>query len=252
MGHLESVDNALRLLLIVARGGPVSVTLVAAELGVAPSTAHRLLNTMRYRGFVEQSGDRTYGPGPAISMLHTRRSTSVHLMRLARPHLDHLARATGETCHLTVLIHREVRFLASAESHQALRDTSRVGQVKPAHLTSGGKCLLADLPAERFDTLYPVPAAAAAPEAPHTPGAEDVLRLRRELAVVRQRGYAVNRPLADRGVFAVGVPVRDENAQAVAALSVSLPSVRFSPHRLPELVERLREAASAMDEQLAS
>ena len=77
-GHLESVDAALRLLQMLGRDGQLRVTDAADELGVAASTAHRLLSTLRYRGFAVQAGDRTYRPGPAFTELPRvmhRRST---------------------------------------------------------------------------------------------------------------------------------------------------------------------------------
>ena len=66
---LESVDNALRLLLLLAERESVRVSEVAAELDIAPSTAHRLLSTLRQREFVDQEPDRRYVKGAALARL---------------------------------------------------------------------------------------------------------------------------------------------------------------------------------------
>ena len=66
---IQSVDYALQLLLILKRDGVLRVSEAAAELGVARSTAHRLISMLRFRGFVEQARDRTYRAGSAFADL---------------------------------------------------------------------------------------------------------------------------------------------------------------------------------------
>lgn len=241
MAYLESVDNALRLVLMLGRVPRVSVTDVAAELGVAPSTAHRLLTTFKYRGFVQQSSDRSYEPGPALVALGVGRPSNVNIVSVVTPHLQRLRGTVNETCHFMVRVDRDVRFLASAEAGQALRISSRAGQVMPAHHASGGKALLAELPPTDLDALYP---SAGVPE--NGLGTADVDRLRRELQTVRRRGYAVNVGETERGIAAVAVTIRDGDHQAIGAISVSVPTVRYSSRRIPELLDGLRTTADAI------
>ena len=244
--YLESVDNALRLVLLLARSGSVSVSDAARELGLAPSTTHRLLSTMRYRGFAVQSADRTYQSGPAMADLSSSHSSSQALVAIALPHLHWLQQQLDETCHLVVRHGRDVRFLASVEAAQPLRVTARTGAVLPAHLTSGGKVLLADLPAAEFDRLYPssgVPALGLGPD--------ELAALQRDLNTARRRKYGLNRGESERGIVAVGVPVHS-SGRAVAAISVSVPSVRFSSARLRQMLPPLRAAAAAIDAELGN
>jgi DNA-binding IclR family transcriptional regulator len=244
--YLESVDNALRLVLLLARRGSVSVSDAARELGLAPSTTHRLLSTMRYRGFAVQSADRTYQPGPAMADLWNAHSSSQALLAVALPHLRWLQQQLDETCHLVVRHGREVRFLASVEAEQPLRVTARTGTVLPAHLTSGGKVLLGDLPAAEFDRLYPssgVPALGLGPD--------ELPAVKRDLNATRKRKYGLNRGESERGIVAVGMPVHS-GGRAVAAISVSVPSVRYSPARLREMLPVIRAAAAAIDAELGN
>ncbi|HQD01931.1 MAG TPA: helix-turn-helix domain-containing protein, partial [Dermatophilaceae bacterium] len=97
MNYLESVDNSLRLLMLVAAKARVGVSEVAAELGVAPSTAYRLLSTLRYRGFVVQGHDRTYRAGPALEEMVSNRITRANLADLAAPALHTLRDVTEES-----------------------------------------------------------------------------------------------------------------------------------------------------------
>lgn len=240
VGYLESVDNSLRLLLLVAAKARVGVSEAAAELGVAPSTAHRLLSTLRYRGFVVQGRDRTYQAGPAMEEIVSRRITRANLASLATPYLDRLRDEVGETCHLMVLVDRHVRIIASSESTRSLRVGTREGAMLPAHLASGGRCLLAELSTADLDDLYPP---AGLPRANLTEAG--MRTLRRDLARVRKQGYAVNHNLTERGVTAVGVLVRDVDGP-IGAVSVSIPSVRFSGINPAELAATIRRSAESI------
>lgn len=234
---LESVDNALRLLLLLADCDELGVTDAAAQLDIAPSTAHRLFTTLRERDFVVQGENRTYRRGPAFAILGGGQPRSVDLVSLARPAMESLRSALDETCHLMVLDGRSVRFLASVEADQVLRVGSRAGAVLPAHQVSGGKTLLADLPARRFADLYPTTGLPEAGLDTH-----DIDRLVRELRTVRRRGYAVNNGQSEPGLAAVAMAVAGPTGPPLGAISVSVPTVRYYPARLPEIVSALASA----------
>lgn len=234
---LESVDNALRLLLLLAEHEELGVTEAAAQLGIAPSTAHRLFATLRERDFVVQGENRSYRRGPAFGILAGRQQRSLDLVSLTRPAMETLRSQLDETCHLIVRDGRSVRFLASVEADQVLRVGSRAGAVLPAHQVSGGKLLLADLPAPDLALLYPED---GVPEAGLD--TDDVGRLIRELRVVRRRGYALNNGQSEPGLAAVAMAVSGPAGESVGALSVSVPTVRYYPARVPEIVAALQSA----------
>ena len=94
---IQSVDYALQLLLILKRDGVLRVSEAAAELGVARSTAHRLISMLRFRGLVEQARDRTYRAGSAFADLGGGPSSATALLGIARPHLVRLI--FENTCH---------------------------------------------------------------------------------------------------------------------------------------------------------
>lgn len=211
-----SADNALRLVLPLSQRQRVRVTDAAAHLGVAHSTAHRLLRTLSRSGFAEQDAHKAYRPDPAYRrIVLTRQSTHDPLDRLHR-HLVRLHDELGETCHPMVLEGNGTRFVDCVECGHVLRIGSRAGLLLPAHCTSGGKALLAELSAQELDGLYPR-------DLPAAPGAPPVQRaaLRRSLAAVRRRGYATNIEESDRGVIAAGACVRDRAGPAVAAFAVA-------------------------------
>lgn len=136
-----------------------------------------------------------------------------------------------------VLVGRQVRFIASVESFQSLRIGSRVGAMLPAHRTSGGRAILAALPTETLEGLYPT-AGTTSGELSASASAT----LRRDLARIRKQGYAVNNGETERGVTAVGSLVADVDGP-LAALSVSIPTIRYSSANLPGIVASLRIAS---------
>lgn len=243
--YLESVDNALRLVLLLAQRGSLRVSDAARELGLAPSTTHRLLATLRYRGFAVQHADRTYLPGPAFAELGTSALTSPDLVAVTLNHLQGLRGQLDETCHLVVRIGREVRFLTSIEAQRQLRVAARTGALLPAHRTSGGKALLAELSSADLEALYP---AQGVPEAGLD--ADAVTLLRRELRTVRRRRYALNKGDTERGIAAVGMAIHGPEGLAVGAISVSAPTVRFSSGRLEEWLPIMHDTVAAIDADL--
>src|SRR5580692_2486531 len=107
---VRSVDHVLQLLLMLKRDGLLRVSDAAAELGVAKSTAHRLISMLRFRGFVEQAADRTYRVGSALADLGGGPNAATALLGIARPHLVRLTDRVGETSNLMIRTGAEIQF----------------------------------------------------------------------------------------------------------------------------------------------
>ncbi|MGR6998444.1 IclR family transcriptional regulator [Yinghuangia aomiensis] len=237
---IASVDHALRLATMLQLEGTLTVVQAADRLGVARSTAHRLLQMLVYRDFAAQDEDRVYHAGPVLQLAEHSRSRTARLRTAALPHLRRLVDVVGESANLTIRTGADARFIASVESAQALRVTSREGMVFPAHRTTGGLLLLAELTPGELATAY-------AGERDDPADVPDLAKLRTELARIRRQGFAVNLGRSEKGVVAVGVPVRAEDGTALAGLSVSMPSVRYDRERLPALVAALHKAAGGVE-----
>ncbi|WP_415941833.1 IclR family transcriptional regulator [Streptomyces sp. 067-1] len=243
---IASVDHALRAAAILQMEGGATVAQLAERLGVARSTAHRILAMLVYRDFAVRGEDRVYRAGPVLELAAHSQSLVSRLRTTALPHLRRVVDLLDETTNLIVRTGETVRFIAGVECRQALRVGSREGMVFPAHRTTAGLLLLAELADEELEKVH-------APERYRDRPADrpDLARLRTELKRLRRNGFAVNRERSERGLVAVGVPVRDRDGTALAGLSVSMPSVRYDPQRLPSLVAMLEAAAHALEEDLA-
>src|SRR3954471_11287 len=145
-GGLTSVDNALWLLQLIGERQALRVAEAADLLGVARSTAHRLLSALRRRGFVMQDRPNgAYRPGPALNEIGLAAISRIDIRRVARPVLEQLREETQETVSLAVLEGTTVRFLDCAESGRSVRVGNRTGVVRPAHASAVGKAILAGL-----------------------------------------------------------------------------------------------------------
>ena len=236
---LGSVDNTLRLLQVLRDTGAVRITDAAVELGVSPSTAHRLLSMLVYRGFAIRDESRVYRPGPGI--VANARSQKAHrtILTAVRPRLDELAAATGQTCNLMVRVGTTTRFLDSREGDARLGIGSRAGEILPAAFTSGGQVLLADLDRDVLVSLFRSNSARTSGDFLDE---DQFARFVSRLEAVRTTGWALNRERTERGVSALGMAVRGPDGAAIAAISVSVPSPRDEVLRTPLIRSALAEA----------
>ncbi len=224
-GPVTSVDNALWLLQLVGERPALRVAEAADLLGVARSTAHRLLTALRRRGFVIQDRPNgAYRPGPALQEIGLAVVNRIDIRRVARPVLEQLREETQETVSLALLEGTNIRFVDGVESLRSVRVGNRTGVVRPAHAAAVGKAILAGLSERELTRLYPddrLPASATGA------AARDLATLRAELAEVRAQGYAVNWEETTEGVCAVAAALRDTVGQPLAGLGIAAPISRM-------------------------
>lgn len=244
---IGSIDNALRLLLMLRETQLLSVQQASAELGVSPSTAHRILAVLRHRGFVEQDPDtRGYRAGPVLTEVGLSALRELDIRRDARPQLELLVAELGETAHLAVLRGARVLFMDGVESSLILRAAARVGHSLPAHATASGNVLLAALPDEALLELYPQ-------ERLERVTKRTVTRRRallRRLAQIREDGFAVNDGESEDDVVAVAAAIRARDGAARGAITVAGPATRFGHEEAVRAAPAVRATAAAVGEAL--
>lgn len=228
---IASVDAALHLAQLLQQEGSLSVSEAAELLGVARSTAHRLFAMLVYRDVAEQCEDRRYRPGPVLGPVAA--APSMLLRSTALPHMHSLVARVDETVSLQVRVGSDVRFVDSVECSRALRVGDRSGKVLPAEKVAGGKALLAALADDEVAALY-------------ASSAVDLPRLRKQLALVRTRGWAMNDRETEDDVTAVGVAVLGSEHRPVGALSLAVPAARFRRTDTTTYVAPLLAAADAV------
>ncbi len=236
-----SVDNALRLLLLVSERQGVRIAEASEELGVARSTAHRTMQMLQYYGFVDQDPEsRAYRVGPALVDLGLRAVRGLDLRKLAEPAIESLVEVTGETVHLLTPQGQKVLCIHSVEGPGVLRVGERTGMLLDAHATAAGRALLAELPRERLREIYP------SVRLPRVTGKTIDRRpeLEAELARVREQGYSVQVDEYEAGVGALGVAVKDSGGHPRCAIAVAVPTTRFREEDVPKIAAAATAAAA--------
>jgi DNA-binding IclR family transcriptional regulator len=223
------------------------VTDLAQAFGMARSNAHRTLQTLVECGWaVQDAATSTYRPSLRLFELGALVAEVADIATLLRPHLASLAQATGETIHLARLDGAEIVYIDKFDSPLPVAAYSRVGGRAPAYCVASGKALLAAAGLD-VDALRQRLGALVA----HTPNSiVDIEALHAALERTRARGYAENREEWRQGVCGLGAPVFNARGEAVAALGMSVPSIRFARTQARGLAEQVmasaREASAAL------
>lgn len=240
---LASVDHALRIIEMLRAQPEMRLSDIARELGVANSTAHRLLATLAHRGFIEQQpGTRRYLAGQRLLDIGRSALLLSQLAGRARPLLEALRDELGETIHLAVREAASVCYLDAAESPRAVRVAARTGRRLPAHWSSTGKVLLADLDDDTVRRLYDGDELVGG--TPNTITSLDALL--DELAACRERGYAWNLGESEEDVVAIAIPVRGPAGAAIASIGCAAPSHRLAAADAAGVAARMNDIVAHM------
>jgi IclR family transcriptional regulator, acetate operon repressor len=222
----QSAERVLTLLASFEDSRPeLSVTEIAAALGVHKSTASRLAATLERSGFLARSG-RRYRLGVEIIRLGTVALRSADIVATMQPAMEKLSQLTGETINLAVPAGPDVLNVAEVPSTYILSSSGGwVGRRTRPHAVANGKVLLA------FGAIPPPPRLERYTE--HTITTRDGLA--RELARIRRDGFATAVAELEDGLVAVAAPVLGPGGGCVAAVSISGPAFRMPPGTLHEL-----------------
>src|SRR5882724_11406864 len=216
------VDRALRLLQAIARNPGQRMTGIAAETGTTNARTFRLLATLEQAGFVRQTGEGGYMLGVQALVLSEFARGQLDLPAIAQPHLEVLGAQTGETVLVRVIDGLASVCVAKVDSRHEFRVHPEFGVRRPLHVGSG-KLLLAFAPPALIERVI---AAGLARFTPNT--TVSAAGLRAGLAHIRAQGHGISRGERIAGALAIGVPIRDEQGEVAASLSIAGPAVRMS------------------------
>jgi DNA-binding IclR family transcriptional regulator len=246
---LKSLDLALRVLESFGHGrSERGVTELATEFNVSKATIYRVLATLERRDYVVQnpSNDR-YQLGPVTRRLGQMALTQIDLPVEARPYMEELRDRVGEEVHLAVLDGSEVVYIAKVDGLQPVQVASSTGTRCPVHCVSTGKALLAHADPGYLERL------AAAGIVRYTERTYATLdSLAKELARIRQHGYAVNRGEWRTEVSGVAAPVSDGTQKVVAAIGICGPSMRLNEQSIATSIPAVVDVARRLSERLGA
>lgn len=242
---IRSVQRALTIVRLLAEvRRPLGVADVALATSLPPATAHRLLVTLVDEGWVDQDPQSAqYELGTGILGTSAVALAYSPFIQTAKVTLTDVADVSGLNTYLGVLVGHRVAYLASVRGRDGHDSKFRVGVVEQAHAVADGKVLLASLEPEALRALYSG-RPALRQFTPKSPGSiED---LERDLAEVREKGFALDMGERTEGWNYVAVPVRGRGGRVIAAIVTGGPETVAPAEKMEWLPHEMRMAAEQL------
>ncbi|MDT8385486.1 MAG: IclR family transcriptional regulator [Gammaproteobacteria bacterium] len=240
---IQVVDRAVFLLDALSQyDHPVSLKFLAADTLLHPSTAFRILGALVTHGLVEKDKLGDYRLGTRLLGWGDRVRSRLDLRVEARPIMEWLRDAVGETVNLTLQEGDEVVYVERMVGRRAIRVEQVIGSRAPLHVTAVGKLMLGDMGEQAWNDYAERTGLPMFTD--NTVGTRE--QLGEQIRAAMRNGYALDNEEAELGVGCIGVVVRDASAAVVAGLSISAPIER----RSDEWIALVQQAGQRLSAQL--
>lgn len=216
---VQSIDRAFDIIELLSREPrSIAMTEIGRRLDLHKSTVHRLLTSLRERGYVEKENETgNYKLGLGFVELASLYLNSLELKTEASPFLNQLTRQTGQTTFLAIMDEAEIIYIDKVESYNSLRRYTIIGKRLPLHATSLGKAMLSGLKDREIEELYPDKKLKLITK--KTIPTFDALMA--EIRQIRARGWSIDDEENERGTRCVGAPIFDYRDRVIAAISLA-------------------------------
>jgi IclR family pca regulon transcriptional regulator len=214
---LQSLERGLSVLQVFSKeNARLTLSDVGRLAGLTRATARRILLTLEHLGYVRSDG-RLFFLTPRVLSLGFGYLSSLNLWEIAQPYMEQLVEQTDESCSAATLDLPDIVYVARVPTHRIMNIALGVGSRLPAHATSMGRVLLADLPDEELDAFLATGPFAAATERTLTDPGE----LRAVVRRVRKQGWAMVDQELEMGLRSIAAPIRGSDGRIIAALNLA-------------------------------
>lgn len=237
---IYSLDKGLFLLETIEQAAqPISLQELWQTLHWDKSTIYRLLVTLEKRGYIHRDPkERRYSLGLKIYALYDSLIGKLDLQQVTKSHLALLARRTGQTAHLAVGVGSCIVFIDRVVGAELLSVNTQIGAMEPLHCTALGKAYLASIEPENREELL-----AGTLKKFTSRTIVSKRGLQREMAAIRERGYAVDDEEYNEGILCIASPILNAHGLPVALVGVSGPKSRISKTRVEEYGRMIKKHA---------
>ncbi|MEL7463737.1 MAG: HTH-type transcriptional regulator BhcR [Pseudomonadota bacterium] len=242
---VQALERGLQLLSLLARDARSTLTEIALSAGMPPSTAHRLLMTLQAQRFAEfDENTQEWMIGVEAYRIGVGFLNRINLVETAQPVVHELMSATGETANLAIADEGDVVFVSQVETQNPIRAFFRPGSRSHMHVSGAGKALMAQMSRDQVEGILRKKGLPKFTETTITkPDA-----LFADLETIAARGWSFDDEERYAGMRCIAAPVFGAHGSAVAAISVSGPTARFTDAKIAELSVAVRKAAAALTE----
>jgi len=240
VAQVQSLSRGLLLLEKIAQAQGVLLTDLAEQVDLPVSTVHRLLSTLENQGFVRrESAQELWFVGVTGFKIGNGFLASRDFVRQAKPFMAKLVSEVGETSNLSILQNGRAVIIAQHQCEEMMRMMVPLGSSSPLHASGVGKAILAGL--SQSDRALQLKDLSLDKITDWTLVTHDALA--QDLALAKQRGWAVDDQEHAVGLRCVAACLYDENSQPIAAISVSGPLARIDDQRIVYLGEQVKLTA---------
>lgn len=235
---VKSLAKALRVLECFANDRPeLGVTEIAKMLGLQKSTVHNIVSTFEDLGYLQQNQETgKYYLGVKLLQFSYIINNHMGLRKFFLTYLQEIAHTINEAVYFGIPHDGEVLYIENLTPASSMSARNILGEHAPMYCTGVGKAMLAFLPESEQEKVL---------SRPLTPFTENTITtreaLREDLARIRSRGYAIDNMEHEYGVTCIAIPVFGADYRVVAAVSVSAPSLRFTPDVIARNARIMRE-----------
>ena len=220
--NLQSLERGLAVLQVFSSEHPrLTLSEVARLTGITRATARRILLTLQHLGYVRVDG-RLFFLTPRVLSLGFGYLSSLNLWDIAQPFMEELVEQTHESCSAATLDLPDIVYVARVPTRRIMTIALGIGSRLPAHATSMGRVLLADLPDEELDAYL-----STGPFPTFTERTVvDPDELRASVRQARDQGWCLVDQELETGLRSISAPIRGADGRAVAALNVAAAAPR--------------------------
>ncbi len=228
----------------------MGITEMSERIGLNKSTVHRISSTLVHEGFVEQDQRKgVYRLSPKLFELARKILNNIRPAKIVGPHLEKLARATGESACYVVIDKENARLIVSDEvmTPKPIKVRSQLGESLSLSGSAPGKMFLASLSDGEIKEIM------------DEKGRKSVLRdekatfatLRKDLGVIREKGFVYETlKKEEEPICHVAAPVRNEHGTIIGAVDVYAPAYRWPKEKAGRIGDLVKEAALEISKKL--
>jgi DNA-binding IclR family transcriptional regulator len=227
---VPAVDRAARILsLLKTEAHEMTIAEISYATGWHKSSVHKLLVTLNYHGLVDRDEvSKRYSLGVALSEYGRVALNSLDVRYVAKSFLKMLVDYSGETAALAILRGTKITIVDVEWPQNLMRVSLTMGMVAPATTTSNGKAVLAYLPESQANEIIKTEGLPKRTKKSLT----QIGAYRKDLAAIRDRGYATDFEEFQEGIVAVSAPVFDARGLPMGALSIAGPAFRMNKKKI--------------------
>ena len=245
---MQTIDRAIRILKTFSLDeNELSLADLHRKLGLSKSSLQRILNTLVLNGLLEKDEKKkTYQLGIELYFLGQLVEKNHNLLSVCRPYMERLRDELGESVQLNIIHQKERKCIGYIPGNHELMTIAYVGQTSPLYAGASAKLLMANLPDEQLsEILNELNLKKITDDT-----IDNIEDLKKELATIRELGYALSYGERVKGAFALCAPIKNRFNEVIAGVAITIPSVRMDKEKIDLYIEQVTKTAKLISEKI--